>query len=928
MFTALAILWIAKTGVQAELIGARDAIRTITSKSPTSVISSAEHAFINRVQAYIVASPKMPPAEAAAKWLELLDAARKVPRRPLHNGGNPAPIGTLSTVVAALPRPEVWPAIEDAVAKRPPTRKNLVLRLLFARLRGDEPAVRKLVADLSKALPGEGELQPYQRFYGDVTYESLLRTGEVEKRLALFTRPNSESSLFNVWMPDVSGLLDQPAASAFLLKLMQNPTQRTNISGASAKKVALEHLSEISTPPWYLASSNADFGFLENLVRHYGLAALCQSSSDSDARSVYFTGLLIRGDLKQAAEMLRRLNKSPGLHFDNSRTRDWTLIGVSPAKLLSELKQLQALFPKIDFWNEYIACARAAGQLAWVVEHYRSVVRNPKTMPDVRGQAMLTLTELEQDQGDIAGTVRDLRIGSSFPTDSYPSWFSSALLRLAKAVRNPAWLSEAVDLERRSNSGNHVWSANMLMDAGALSAAESECLLEMKPGYYSDTSAVQLCKVYWLAGRPKDVLTVIQSYPFWSSDDLGDLLSKVGTYGGSDEPETSLGYFAAWAFAKTGKPDMARKTLRRLLAQQDDLDENYELLGQLGEDGLTSFYDELARADPGQPRPFIWKATVLLHQRKLAEAERVMRQAIALDPTDGNAPAGSRFRAYEVLGRILAAKGDAKGAQECRARLEARNVADRADEMSSFLPQAIELYEKSVRISSADYQTELRLSKCLLKVGRSNEALAHARRAFALLAKDFGPRTELPQDCTELVDADYAVKMGFPHPLKLPGTTPANLCFRARCEENAGFPREAVHDLRLAVERDPTFWNAWTRLSSFGAQGLLPVPELERVAKAHIQLQSEHVYWDVADLSGIADLRPVYAWFQVPPNGRAEPTLLRVHKAQENTDFPVAAPWQVRTKGGFYTAGLAIGQARDVASIISSYGDEFERDGE
>ena len=53
--------------------------------------------------------------------------------------------------------------------------------------------------------------------------------------------------------------------------------------------------------------------------------------------------------------------------------------------------------------------------------------------------------------------------------------------------------------------------------------------------------------------------------------------------------------------------------------------------------------DELFSRDRFEERPLIWKAKILLEQKKLDDAQRTIEQAIAIDPSDGEQGKGSRM---------------------------------------------------------------------------------------------------------------------------------------------------------------------------------------------------------------------------------------------------------------------------------------------
>ena len=101
---------------------------------------------------------------------------------------------------------------------------------------------------------------------------------------------------------------------------------------------------------------------------------------------------------------------------------------------------------------------------------------------------------------------------------------------------------------------------------------------------------------------------------------------------------------AASALAATDHKAEARAILNAYLDRSGGYDPAYQLLISLGDDNLFPRLDELFRRDQFEERPLIWKAELLRRAGKLDEAERIARQAIAIDPSDGEEPHGDRMR--------------------------------------------------------------------------------------------------------------------------------------------------------------------------------------------------------------------------------------------------------------------------------------------
>ena len=126
-------------------------------------------------------------------------------------------------------------------------------------------------------------------------------------------------------------------------------------------------------------------------------------------------------------------------------------------------------------------------------------------------------------------------------------------------------------------------------------------------------------------------------------------------------------------------------------------------------DKTIARFDELARLNPFEERPLIWKAVALQCARKLDEAERVCAQAIAMDPLDGrentcdtgaDARPDGRMRGYAVLADVLEAGGDADRAAPFRRRARVVDDIAQAERLydAGLLKRAVEVYLRTAAL--------------------------------------------------------------------------------------------------------------------------------------------------------------------------------------------------------------------------------------
>ena len=169
---------------------------------------------------------------------------------------------------------------------------------------------------------------------------------------------------------------------------------------------------------------------------------------------------------------------------------------------------------------------------------------------------------------------------------------------------------------------------------------------------------------------------------------------------------------AASALFRVGRTDEARRITHDLLEQTPEDDRVYEILLGINGDDVLSRLDRVFAEDPFQERPLIWKSQYLFKSGRLEEAEKVARQAIAIDPSDGEQGKGDRMRIYSVLADIREARGDAKEAGILRGAVRAIRLSERADDFfaTGLLTRAVALYQESLPLFTDAYCIQSRLA--------------------------------------------------------------------------------------------------------------------------------------------------------------------------------------------------------------------------
>ncbi len=221
-----------------------------------------------------------------------------------------------------------------------------------------------------------------------------------------------------------------------------------------------------------------------------------------------------------------------------------------------------------------------------------------------------------------------------------------------------------------------------------------------------------------------------------------------------------------------------------------------------------------------EKRPLIWLAKFYLDRGNLAKSEELARQAIAIDPSDGEQGRGDRMRAYAVLAEILTKRGDTKTAATYRG--PSRQSAWRNRPINSNKPECsvagsgcIERVSPLSRTPIASSRgspcnslrqgtwqrrrstTSVRLNSCPKVLGESK-----ATASVAKVYLEARSRKKLPSRYS--VKTRIAAQPNNPQVHYLLGYRKVGIAKRRR-----------LKSFREAVRLDPDYLNAWQKLLTF-----------------------------------------------------------------------------------------------------------------
>ncbi len=379
----------------------------------------------------------------------------------------------------------------------------------------------------------------------------------------------------------------------------------------------------------------------------------------------------------------------------------------------------------------------------------------------------------------------------------------------------------------------------------------------------------ELAALYYSAGHYDDVLDLLTQSPDWNARDVSELFGSTPEVDAVSVMWMHIGasplpvpFMAARALEAKGEKDRAQKINDALLDQDPGLDRGYELLLDLKGTNAIPRLDELFSRDQFEERPLIWKAHLLRQENRLAEAEKVVRQAIAIDPSDGEEGRGDRMRAYAELADILDAQGNAKDAAFYREVVKSIRLSERADQfyLAGLLKRAIGMYQEALTHFSDAYCIQSRLAIQLAALGENDEAAEHYRRAYELMPDSFGRVESHCFGCEKAFDGARAQSIAEKVFTQLAAERPNKpqvhylLGYLRSEQERYG---EALTNYLTAVQLDPDYLNAWVKAREASDQTLVSPRERDRITFNILRLDPLHRHGSL-DFERVSDLKGLW----------------------------------------------------------------------
>ncbi|MCL1920441.1 MAG: tetratricopeptide repeat protein [Kiritimatiellaeota bacterium] len=850
-------------------------------------------AFEAAVKRFAQEADGLAPDAAAERWLELADQhiglgadadkGRDIFRGEFYDDSDDTADLTFGKLVMALPAPNTWGLIREGLDKRQQAAyapRRAFLQILMAYLARDiETAQRLLTALKDKDVLSSSE---YSELTTDLAGEEKdYRQEELEKLQAALKSPTVSQRGSTHYLPDLAEMLPMEEAEQLLRAVFKQrlPVEFKYDAGeetiALAQRVALEMRDELVAPYWNLVTDSPEGGALYALFAERFKPFEQELRFEKDGSLPYeimqrvreVTGALEKAvamklkdgrvdeALKLAHPFVSMVAKIPQENGDRSSTLSFS-IGDRSIRIPAQHKfdfyvRLLGQAPSLPIPRAFalsgIACGREDEVEQFFLKRLDDAALPPsqrRMLREVYADFLLAVDRVAEAVALRNGILADA-LKSKTKTE-YDDWVNSgyaletaklaALANDDKAQR--VSLDHALKIWGMLQEGG--WHLESLIEGLEQSGRESEVepllidhmvkqLVDEDEDERNDARfSKRLLSFYVRRHRMADAMALLETSPWWGkARDALDVLED----GGSDFANA-----LANTLYEAGRVVEAKQLLAEIMRGNHSMDWSYELLLKTAGDDLNGFIaqmDALYARSAFEERPLIWKAEALRRLNRLEEAERVIRHALKVDPTDGEQPPGDRCRAYAVLAEILDAQGKADDAKFFRDVVESVRVAEKGDEFKDLglARRSFECYAKAEALFADAYCVQWRLAEQLCEMGKPEEARKHYEIAFERMPEQFGQVASLCFHCMGVFDSPESVSAGEGVLTRLAGMPPVRptvYYLLGQLRETQKRYAEAADWYAKALEADPDYLDVMTNL--YGLKGKLKESDIDWTA--------------------------------------------------------------------------------------------------
>ena len=859
------------------------------------------------------------PEEAAARWLALVDRFTALSREEVSAVSQAEYAAhetqfNFKSLIAALPPPAAWDALAKAIEARPGAAGGKavtdgVLRIVAHTLvnapeaRWQDVTALRAIFKKARRNTASYELRNLSQALLRSEPDPKRVVAWFEEQLTALEKNADENSRESLALPDLVALAGEPVAKKLLRRalLVQRgdiQIERGEAMKKLARQMALEMAAQLKAPPWNLMDSPDCLALFEAMQKRFPAKGGNESSNHESADGYYLLGLIAANRPADAVKFTVALGELRGGHSFSlpdavgALSRSGQLHAV-----FAFLNDLLAQHPEMNgLWNDFISLAPQVGEADKMLATLRAALSRENLPAHVRLNLRQHLAPALLAADQIDDGVKELRAVIETPPQKQPqaevsaedqpsgrrSEFAFKLMHIGKLMNRPEWIEAGLAAarklaeEERARGRSSSDPASLLLELGRGPEAEQwligEVVAASRPRQGDDDSRSQnlanaladLLLLYDSAGRADDVLGLLSDAVGWGVADLAGIERRY---------PKSIVLAAAAALAAKGRNDEARRLVNAELDVNGGYDPAYALLLKLGGDGVIPRLDELAARDRFEERPLIWKAQLQLDAGQPDDAEKTVRAAIAIDPSDGEQPKGDRMRAYAVRAAILEKKGDAAQAKIMRGAVEAIRVSENADDWwtAGLIARAVKMYDEALTHFADAYCIQSRLALRSAELGQMDRAAEHYRRAYELMPDSFGRVESHCFGCEHAFDGERAQGIAekvFTALAAQPGAKPQVHYLLGYLREQQGRGPEALESFRRAVQLDPDYLNAWKNIAGLGEEMRLPAADADAAMLQQIRLDPlDRHGW--SDTNRVTDLKAL--WVAIEAAGKLRP---------------------------------------------------------
>lgn len=844
-----------------------------------------------------------------------------------------------------------------------------ILKLFTAYLTGDLDTTREEIQHIEKLLHQDDTDNFYMaKQWSDYFEEGLSHLSDnrhaidpvvkFEKLLTVST--NNKIMGGTITVPDLLAFTDDIAAERLLLNALLNSSTVLDIpygleTQQLGRRLVRQHLDQIKHPQWGLTKSIEMYDVFEYFEEKFHptqpdtndpATRLAQNAIEEaydyevkrlriEARAYYILGLLSHDKGARALEYAAALKPDEFNSYDmrvalaaaNDIGIQDRLFGFYQSLLKNDISR--------PIWDEFTTLATALGKTA-EVEH---IIQEALT---TEGLSLLQIIKLKkrsaavllsQDKVDEAVSIlseisvadfsmQSLKARNDFRHIQYE--IGEELITLGMVLKRPDLREQGVQIAQNVSAEKDKGSSGDIAEQLQASPVldiylkterfkEAEALLLKKVmnlktlfeatsffDYYllQDSFSIvlkKLANVYNRAGRHEDVRILLDESPWWGKEDL---IKET-------EPEFLL--TVAQSLAMADRKKEAVQLLQHYLRKKPGNDEAYRLLARLEGVSIIPWLEELYSQDRFEERPLIWKAYLLLQEGKLEEAEKVIRLALKIDPTDGEQKAGQRVFSYKVLADILAAKGQAEDAAFFNNIVSSVRMAEEGDELAKagLVQRSLESYRQAMDIFSDAYCIQWRLAEKLYATGDIENARKHYRVAFERMPEQFGQVASFCFGCEGAFDKKESRSVAeevFSHLIEVTPDKPQVYMLLGLLRKSQDRYHEAYKQFAKAVELDADYLDAWKEIAEITTSTPIPGIDQDEIIFKMLALDPQQRHFSV-DTNKISDLRTFWRILEQgttsqPPEGESLYPLPASAQTIANIDHKIRVQVLLRTYQG------------------------------